>query len=518
MFNSANLPFSLLSRLFCPSFSFLLILIAQPARAQEQPSAQPDAADASVQFISAFFTADTVAVADIDLTAIDPEAISSWLQENAGADPAAVAAGVQIVSGTLVTLRGAGVEHVYAVAMQQDLPTAGAALLIPCNQPDTVAGLLAAAAGAIPKQFEYQVHREDGLVVLAPPSTWERIQKRPAVERPELTRALQSISDLPHRLAVALPERVRAEVAELWPDRLPQEVPLEVSPRELMRDFRAKAIGWRLPPEPRLTVRVITADAEAAERVAEATGKLLKIAAAVLPKPQVTVENDQVVVAFDEQDFQVAFKQITGAGNLTRGRMQDSNQMKQIGLAFHNYHDTYGHLPPRATANAEGQMLLSWRVMILPFIEQFAFYNQLHLDEPWDSEHNIRFAETIPVTYVVSGPALPPGHTRIRLPQIEGSLWAGDGPPRKFQDVTDGLSNTIGAAIAPPSAAVAWSKPEPWQLDESNLLESFFGDQQSTIVMLLDGSVRTLPRTIGAETLRAMLTHQGGEAFEFPEN
>lgn len=489
---------------------FLTLAFAiAPALAQPTESEQ-------LEFIAPFFTADTLAVVDIDVASIDPAAMASWIQQHTEVDEATTAPAVQMISGVLATLRGAGVDRVYALVMTEDLPTAGGALLIPCDQPDTVAGLLAVAAAQIPERYDYQVHREEGLVVLAPASTWERLRQRPAAARPELTRALQSVSDLPHRMAVAIPERLRAEVAALWPDELPAAVPLQYSPRQWMEDFRAEAIGWQLPPEPRLTVHVITAGAEAAKRTAEAAKRMLAVVAADLPEAQVAVQDEQVVVEFAEEQIVWAVQRATNPLNLAHGTLQEMNQLKQIMLAMHNYADSHGHLPPRATANKDGQLLLSWRVMILPFLEQQALYEQFHLDEPWDSPHNLRLAETIPVQYIVSGPALAPGETRIRLPQIEASLWAGEGPPLGFKDVTDGTVNTIAVAIAPPSAAVPWTKPEPWELDETNLIESFFGDRESVPVASLDGFVRTLPRSISAETFRALLTHQGGEVVEFP--
>src|SRR5262245_11036025 len=76
-------------------------------------------------------------------------------------------------------------------------------------------------------------------------------------------------------------------------------------------------------------------------------------------------------------------------------RRASANNLKQIGLALHNYHDTYGKLPPAAICDKAGKPLLSWRVAILPFIEQNALYKQFKLDEPWDSEHNKKLAEVL---------------------------------------------------------------------------------------------------------------------------
>ena len=66
-------------------------------------------------------------------------------------------------------------------------------------------------------------------------------------------------------------------------------------------------------------------------------------------------------------------------------RTQCVNNLKQIGLAMHNYHATYDTFPPAGTVDAEGKPLLSWRVLLLPFLEQDALYRQFHLDEAWAS-------------------------------------------------------------------------------------------------------------------------------------
>ncbi|WP_164101217.1 DUF1559 family PulG-like putative transporter [Candidatus Laterigemmans baculatus] len=489
----------------------LLLSFLTTAPALAQPS-QPTTAD----FIAPYLTEDTLAVVEIDLTTIDPTAIASWVHEHTEIEESQTAPAVQMVSGTLATICSAGVARVYGLLTTRELPTGGGALLVPCSNPDTVAGLLSVAAAQIPEQLAYKLHREEGLVVLASAAMWERLQAKPAAERPDLIAALTSVEDLPHRVAVAIPERLRTEVAAIWPNQVPKQFPLELSPKQLMEDFRAKAVGLKLPPEPQLTVRVATAGPEAAERIADVSRQLLALTGEPLPTAKVTVQAEQVVIEFSEPDLLWALERAANPMQLARGEMQDMDQLKQIMLAMHYYHDAHGHLPPRATATKDGKLLLSWRVMILPFLEQQALYEQFHLDEPWDSPHNLRLAETIPAPYLVSGPSLPPGHTRVRLPQIEGSLWAGNGPPLGIKDITDGTSNTIGIAIAPPSASVPWTKPESWELDAANLIESFFGERELAAAALIDGSAHMLPRSIPSETLSRLLTHQDGQIVEFP--
>jgi len=78
------------------------------------------------------------------------------------------------------------------------------------------------------------------------------------------------------------------------------------------------------------------------------------------------------------------------------GARKAKTNLKQIALAMHNYHDTYGTFPPHAIYSKDGKPLLSWRVMILPYIEQNNLYQQFHLDEPWDSEHNQKLMQQMP--------------------------------------------------------------------------------------------------------------------------
>ena len=69
-------------------------------------------------------------------------------------------------------------------------------------------------------------------------------------------------------------------------------------------------------------------------------------------------------------------------------RAQCRNNMKQIGFALHNYHDTYGSFPPAFTVDAEGNRLHSWRTLLLPYLDQKILYETIDLTKPWDDPAN----------------------------------------------------------------------------------------------------------------------------------
>src|SRR5438067_2250340 len=64
------------------------------------------------------------------------------------------------------------------------------------------------------------------------------------------------------------------------------------------------------------------------------------------------------------------------------------NHLLQIGLALHRYYQAHGGLPPAAVQSKDGRPLYSWRVLVLPYLEEQALYEQFDLDEPWDGPHN----------------------------------------------------------------------------------------------------------------------------------
>jgi hypothetical protein len=80
-------------------------------------------------------------------------------------------------------------------------------------------------------------------------------------------------------------------------------------------------------------------------------------------------------------------------------RSQCKNNLKWIGLALRNYHDQHGSFPPAYFTDESGRPAHSWRVLILPFLDEHALYREYRFDEPWDGPHNSKLTDRIPAPY-----------------------------------------------------------------------------------------------------------------------
>ncbi|HZZ29418.1 MAG TPA: DUF1559 domain-containing protein [Pirellulales bacterium] len=192
-------------------------------------------------------------------------------------------------------------------------------------------------------------------------------------------------------------------------------------------------------------------------------------------------------------------------------RTEDSNNLKQLGLALLNYADANKRLPARAIFDKDGKPLLSWRVMILPYLEENELYKQFHLDEPWDSEHNKTLIEKMPDAY--KHPEFnEPGKTLYVVPVGKGLAFEGTEGLR-LKDFTDGLSNTIMLVEAAPAKAVPWTKPEDWSPDDNNPMKDLGGLFAGNIVNIgfADCHVDGISKDIDAAVFKALLTRSGGE-------
>jgi prepilin-type processing-associated H-X9-DG protein len=200
-------------------------------------------------------------------------------------------------------------------------------------------------------------------------------------------------------------------------------------------------------------------------------------------------------------------------------RNQSANNMKMIGLAMHNYHDVHGRLPATANVDENGEPLLSWRVHLLPFMDERDLYEQFHLDEPWDSDHNKPLIPRMPAFYRnPSSPAEGPAwlsKSNYLVPVGKGTLFEGT-EGKRFADVLDGTSNSIMALEVDSDEAVIWTKPEDWQYDPDKGLAGLGAAHPGGFLALfVDGHVQFLSDEIDPGLFDKLLRIADGQAVRF---
>jgi hypothetical protein len=133
------------------------------------------------------------------------------------------------------------------------------------------------------------------------------------------------------------------------------------------------------------------------------------------------------------------------------------DRLKQLGLAFHDYHEHHGSFPSSAVSDNSGTPLLSWRVLLLPQLGQQALFDEFHLDEPWDSEHNKALLPRMPIEYSPNDETAH-GSTRIQVFTGRFGAFGKEAAPR-MRDFLDGTSQTLLAIEAGPSHTIPWTQP-----------------------------------------------------------
>lgn len=182
--------------------------------------------------------------------------------------------------------------------------------------------------------------------------------------------------------------------------------------------------------------------------------------------------------------------------------MNFSNQLKQIGLALHNYHDVHGVFPPAYVTDEQGQPLYSWRVLILPYLEQEDTYQRFDLTQSWDSKTNRALIAEMPSEFVnpCARERAANGETSCvaLVDTFEGRTVLRAGKGRSLQEIPDGASST-GMVVSQPDHFVTWTAPvdvDPLEFLASAAQGQTFRDELEWVFVLwADGSVTFTLRT-----------------------
>jgi len=182
---------------------------------------------------------------------------------------------------------------------------------------------------------------------------------------------------------------------------------------------------------------------------------------------------------------------------------------------MHAHQDVHGRLPAAVVYGADGRPLLSWRVTLLPFIEQRELYEQFRLDEPWDSPHNIKLLSRMPAAYEPPpsmARRMPAYHTIIHVFVGKGTAFEGPDGLNMKKDFPDDYSSTI--LLIEAGKPVPWTKPEELAYDAQAPLPELQGVYKDVFrVAFVDGHVRGISNKVSEATLRGAITRNGGETL-----
>jgi hypothetical protein len=508
----------------------LKILVAFAAVALGQ-APRPGADDPRAQAIAPYADPDVVAVVQLDLVRGNLGALTARL---AGEEPRGAVAEVSKVLMTWSErLKQAGAREIYGIVSLDDLPGLPVVVVPLANgaDADRIGQVLCGQAGpSSPIAFPACATIRDA-VVAGSPRALERVKNLRPVHRPELSAAFAAVGDDAMGLRVLmLPSDDTRRVFEELIPTLPRELgggPIT----QWTRGIRWMAAGLD-GRRPSLQIVVASPDPQAAQ-VLERTGRTLM---AVLPHAPVDreiprllarlkteVDANRIRVTADAEVAAGVIDSIVGPMRESAAQAECTNNEKQIALAIHNYIGSHkGLFPPAYSTSRDGKPLLSWRVLILPYLEQEALFKQFHLDEPWDSPHNRTLIARMPGVYrcpLESREAAGDGKTRYLAPRGGDTVFRG-ADPIALKDITDGTSNTIILVDAGDERAVPWTKPDDGDItpeDEAAFRAIFSAHRRrrgaGTVAAFADGAVRFLHENGRPATIRALTTYNRGEVL-----
>lgn len=220
------------------------------------------------------------------------------------------------------------------------------------------------------------------------------------------------------------------------------------------------------------------------------------------------------------------------------------NDLKQISLAMQNFHDVYGHYPPAVVYGPDGKPWHSWRVLLLPFLDERQLYDRYDFSQPWNGARNIHIANAAPDVYrddVYDN--ADPGATHYVAITGKGTAFPKEGAKLAADlklnlsktpgmtardDFKDGLEATLLVGPAPSAAKIPWTKPEDLVLRDGfpapGAPGSFgmpyeFGERRTGAFLLATDTidkitVATLTQAVEPRMFRGLLTIAGGESVD----
>lgn len=193
-------------------------------------------------------------------------------------------------------------------------------------------------------------------------------------------------------------------------------------------------------------------------------------------------------------------------------RTMAQNSARQVSMALLNYETVYGEFPAAQTTGDGSKPLLSWRVEVLPFLEEATIYERLQREQAWNGPANLPFTN-LPVRAFTS-PRCPDtdGTNRTAFVAVVGpdTVLRADGP-RKMREIADGAANTA-MLLELFESDIAWAEPRDITVADAVRLIQSCPDRGGLAVAMADGSVQNLPPSTSEETIIKMFNCSDGAA------
>jgi Protein of unknown function (DUF1559) len=495
----------------------LLTLLGTASAAAGQPRFD---AEALAKTIAPFCDEQTFAILHVNLWRIDGDQLVDKVVQFTKLPRDRVARDTDTFRQHLVAFKKAGGKDLFVAIRMADLPHGGIFVvpLYPESKADALQRL-GELFGAGVKA--HAVKLRDSLV-FGDPRHLARLEKLQAKPSPALAKAFAAAGDATAQ-ALLLIRAVPPPMIEQLLAYLSKELG-DVPSTVLTRDMEWAAAGVELAPSVKIRLTVQAQDDKTAAALDVLSARLLKQTSELPPVrafaphlgqllPALTpkAEKDRLVLTVEEPTLTAGLLPVMQKQRAQSGDMVHINHLKQVAVAMHSFQDTHNSLPPHASYDKNGKPLLSWRVHLLPFLEEDNLYQQFHLNEPWDSAHNRTLIPRMPEVY---GPppnsGVPEGKTTLMVPVGDDTVFPDRKGGTQFQDIVRGTSNTILIVEVTAPHAVIWTKPDDLNVTPSDPKEGLVEPGQAGIrAVFADGSFRRLPASITPDELWEMFTRGG---------
>lgn len=198
------------------------------------------------------------------------------------------------------------------------------------------------------------------------------------------------------------------------------------------------------------------------------------------------------------------------------------NNLKQLAIALHNYHDTYGSFPPPYVVDIDGRPIHSWRILILPSLGESELYDQYDFNEPWNGPHNSMLADQMPTVFGCPDQQVWEWHAGVRrwkssmtnyVALVGANAAFKPDTHRNLSDFKGGTADTL-MLVEIGDSDINWMEPRDCNLDKTALvvakvahkMEKALSGEHGVHAMNVDGSIRFLPANTSPATISGLVS------------